>query len=63
MVYKCENCDKVYKTKDCLRVHIKLKHAAIESLQCAKWINIQRPSFSLLDLYLSMILENNAYMN
>ncbi len=36
MVYECENCDKVYKTKDCLRVHIKLKHVAIELLQCAK---------------------------
>ncbi len=36
MVYKCENCDKVYKTKDFLRGHIKLKHSAIKSLQCAK---------------------------
>ncbi len=36
MVYKCKNCDKIYKTKDGLRVHIKFKHSKIESLQCVK---------------------------
>jgi uncharacterized C2H2 Zn-finger protein len=36
MVYKCENCDKVYKRKDSLRDHIKLKHSKVQSLKCVK---------------------------
>ncbi len=36
MVYQCENCDKIYKTKDSLRIHIKIKHSTAESKQCIK---------------------------
>ncbi len=36
MVYKCDDCDKDYKTKKYLRQHIKMKHSRIESLQCVK---------------------------
>ncbi len=36
MVYKCEDCDKEYKTKDGLRIHINLKHSRVQSLQCVK---------------------------
>ncbi len=36
MVYKCENCDKVYKTKSSLQEHITIKHSRIQSLQCVK---------------------------
>jgi uncharacterized C2H2 Zn-finger protein len=36
MVYKCENCNKVYKTKRSLREHIKMKHSTIKSLKCVK---------------------------
>ncbi len=36
MVYKCEDCDKVYKKKDSLRQHTELKHSTIQSLQCVK---------------------------
>ena len=37
MVYKCEDCDKVYKNKDGLRQHIKIKHStSVESVQCTK---------------------------
>ena len=36
MFYKCEDCDITYKTKKSLREHIKIKHSAIESLECSK---------------------------
>ncbi len=36
MIYQCENCNKEYKTKDGLRIHINLKHSAVQSLKCAK---------------------------
>ncbi len=36
MVYKCEDCDKVSKTKKSFRQHMKLNHLNIESLQCAE---------------------------
>ncbi len=36
MVYHCKNCEKEYKTKQCLRKHINFKHSKIESLQCVK---------------------------
>ncbi len=38
MVYKCDDCVEVYKTKDSLREreHIKIKHSKIQSVQCAK---------------------------
>ncbi len=36
MVYKCENCDQICKTKESLRKHFTLKHSRIESLQCLK---------------------------
>ncbi len=36
MFYNCDDCDKIYKTKKCLRVHIQLKHSTIKSLQCEK---------------------------
>ncbi len=36
MVYQCENCNKLYKTKDGLRQHIKIKHSTVQSLQCVK---------------------------
>ncbi len=37
MVYKCDDCEKEYKTKDGLRVHIEIKHStSVQSLQCVK---------------------------
>ncbi len=36
MVYECDNCDKVFKKKEYLRKHIKLKHSKLQSLQCDK---------------------------
>jgi hypothetical protein len=37
MVYKCENCDKIYKKKKYLREHIKIKHSrSVKPLQCVK---------------------------
>jgi hypothetical protein len=36
MGYECEDCDKVYKKKDGLRAHIKIKHSKNQSLQCDK---------------------------
>ncbi len=36
MVYKCENCDKIYKTDDGLQEDITIKHSRIQSLQCDK---------------------------
>ncbi len=37
MVYQCDNCDQVYKTKKCLRKHVKLIHStSVQSLQCGK---------------------------
>ncbi len=37
MIYKCDDCDKLYKTKVCLRQHTKIKHSrSAQSLQCAK---------------------------
>jgi uncharacterized C2H2 Zn-finger protein len=36
MDYKCEDCDKIYKNKDSLQKHIKIKHSGNQSLQCVK---------------------------
>ncbi len=36
MVYQYSNCNREYKTKRILRVHIKLKHSSAQSLQCVK---------------------------
>ncbi len=36
MVYKCENCDRVYKNKQYLREHIEIKHSAMQSLKCVE---------------------------
>jgi hypothetical protein len=49
MDYKCEDCDKIYKTKDSLRQHIKLKHSKVQSLQCDKCDKICLNEYSLKD--------------
>ncbi len=36
MVHECGNCDKVYKTKHCLRNHINFKHSKVQLIQCVK---------------------------
>jgi hypothetical protein len=36
MVYKCDDCAKVCKTKKYLGEHIKIKHSTVQSLQCTK---------------------------
>ncbi len=36
MDYKCDDCTKIYTTKNALRQHIKIKHSTIQSLQCVK---------------------------
>jgi NAD-dependent SIR2 family protein deacetylase len=36
MDYKCEDCDKIYKNKNSLQKHIKLKHSTVQSVQCVK---------------------------
>ncbi len=48
MVYKCEDCDKVYKEKVGLRVHIKIKHSAsVQPIQCVKCDKYFSNKFSL----------------
>jgi hypothetical protein len=34
MIYKCDDCDREYKTK--ARQHINFKHSKVQSLQCLK---------------------------
>ncbi len=36
MVYKCDNCDKLCKTKVSLRQHNKLKHSKNQLIKCVK---------------------------
>ncbi len=36
MSYKCDDCNKEYKTKGNLQQHIKLKHSKVQPLQCVK---------------------------
>jgi hypothetical protein len=37
MDYKCEDCDKIYKNKNRLQKHIKIKHStSVQSVQCVK---------------------------
>ncbi len=49
MVYKCEDCDKVYKAKKSLRQHIKRNHSTIESVQCVKCDKHFSNKYSLKD--------------
>jgi hypothetical protein len=47
MVYKCDYCDEVYKTKDSLRKHTEFKHSAVQSLQCVKCVKHFLNKYSL----------------
>ena len=48
MVYKCEDCNKEYKKKDSLRVHIKIKHSrSVQSVQCVKCDKLFLNKYSL----------------
>ncbi len=49
MVYKCEDCDKVYNKKHSLQKHKRVKHSTIESLQCAKCEKYFVNKYSLKD--------------
>ncbi len=58
MIYKCENCDKVYKKKKYLQEHSKLEHSRLESVQCEKCDKYFPNKHSLKNIFIVFIHLN-----